>query len=61
MKVIILSAVTALVLGYAASFVLWSEHEPAYQAFSGSGADVREPGSNLVGPEWTGQPPRPQS
>ncbi len=61
MKVIIFSAVAALALAYAASFVLNFEHEPAYQAFTGSGADVREPGNNLVGPEWTGQPPLPQS
>ncbi len=36
LKVIILSAVAALVLGYAASFVLNREQRPAYEAFVGS-------------------------
>jgi hypothetical protein len=59
LKVIILSAVAALLLAYASSFVLNTEQEPAYQAFVGSGARVGDPGFNLVGPEWTGNPPRP--
>ncbi len=54
MRVIILSAVAALVLGYLASFVLDREQEPAYRAFTGSGAEVRDPGHNLVGPNWSG-------
>jgi hypothetical protein len=58
-KVIIISAVAALLLAYAASFVLNFEQEPAYQAYVGSGARVGDPGYNLVGPEWTGNPPRP--
>ncbi len=61
MKVIILSAVVALVLAYAASFILNRGQEPAYEAFVGSGARVGNPGTNLVGPEWTGQPSTPQS
>lgn len=63
MKVIILSAVAALLLGYLASFVLNMEQEPAYRAFTGSGADVRDPGHNLVGPNWNGlnQPAQPKS
>jgi hypothetical protein len=60
-KVIILSAVAALLLAYAASFVLDFEQEPAYQAYVGSGARVGDPGFNLVGPEWNGNPPRPES
>lgn len=59
MKVIILSAVAAVLLAYAASFVLSSGQEPAYQAYVGSGARVGDPGYNLVGPEWTGNPPNP--
>ncbi len=61
MKVIILSAVAALLLGYAAWFVLGREQEPAYEAFVGSGARVGDPGHNLVGPEWTGNPTRPEA
>ena len=54
MKVIILSAVAAIVIAYAAFFVLDREQEPAYKAFTGSGARVSDPGSNLVGPDWNG-------
>ncbi len=57
MKVIILSAVVALILGYAASFVLSRGQRPAYEAFVGSGARVgSQPGTNLVGPNWDGNP-----
>jgi acetyltransferase-like isoleucine patch superfamily enzyme len=56
MKVIILSAVAALVLAYAASFVLFTQQRPAYEVFVGSGARVGDdPGTNLVGPDWDGQ------
>lgn len=61
MKVIILSAVAALAVAFAASFVLSREQEPAYEAFVGSGARVGDPGNNLVGPQWTGDPRAPQS
>jgi hypothetical protein len=62
-KVIILSAVAVLVLGFAAAFVLDRTAEPAYEAFVGSGTRVGEPGSNLVGPHWNGlnEPGRPTS
>jgi hypothetical protein len=60
-KMIILSAVATLILAYAAALILNREQEPAYQAFVGSGARVGNPGSNLVGPEWTGEPRPPQS
>jgi hypothetical protein len=54
LKIIVLASVAALVLGYVASFVLASEQEPAYQAYTGSGARVGDPGNNLVGPAWNG-------
>jgi hypothetical protein len=56
LKVIILSVAVALVLAYAASLVLNGEQEPAYEAFVGSGARVGDPGHNLVGPNWNGNP-----
>lgn len=56
MKVIILSAVAALILAFAASFVLDTQDTPAYEAYVGSGARVGDdPGTNLVGPNWDGQ------
>ena len=55
MRVILVSAVAALVLAAVASFVLATQQRPAYQAFVGSGARVGDdPGTNLVGPNWTG-------
>ncbi|HEX2509926.1 MAG TPA: hypothetical protein VHK66_05345 [Microvirga sp.] len=60
-KMIILSAAAALIVAYAAFFILNREQEPAYQAFVGSGARVGDPGTNLVGPDWTGEPRPPQS
>lgn len=56
-----MSAVAALLLAYAASFVLNQEHRPAYESFVGSGARVGDPGHNLVGENWSGQPPIPRS
>jgi hypothetical protein len=62
MKVIIVSAVAALVLAYAASYVLGRQQRPAYEAFVGSGARLGDdPGTNLVGPNWNGlNNPKPQ-
>lgn len=54
MKVIVLSGLAALVIAVAASFVLDTRQEPAYEAYSTSGASVRDPGHNLVGPNWDG-------
>jgi hypothetical protein len=54
LKVILLSAIAGIVIAVAASFVLNHEQEPAYRAFTGSGARVGEPGTNLVGPTWNG-------
>ena len=56
MKMIILSAIAALGLAYAASLILNREQEPAYEAFVGSGARVGDPGHNLVGQNWSGNP-----
>jgi hypothetical protein len=57
LKVIVLSAVVALILGYAAFFVLTREQKPAYEAFVGSGARVGDQrGTNLVGEKWDGNP-----
>ncbi len=63
MKVIVLAAVAALVLAFAASFVLEGQQRPAYEAYVGSGARVGDdPGTNLVGPKWDGlNTPQPQS
>jgi hypothetical protein len=54
MKVILSSIVAALLLGGAAAAVLGEMQRPAYEVFSTSMTRVGNPGSNLVGPNWTG-------
>jgi hypothetical protein len=60
-KVIIFSAVAALLLGYAAFFVLSMEQRPAYEVYSTPSVRVGEPSHNLVGPDWSGQNEVPSS
>ena len=59
MKVMVISAVAAILLAIAASRVLDGYEATAYQAFSTAGARVDHPGENLVGTDWTGLPPAP--
>ncbi len=54
MKIITLATVAAFAIATVAWSVLSTEQRPAYEAFVGSGADVRDPGHNLVGPTWNG-------
>jgi hypothetical protein len=56
MKVIIASALAALVLGAGAAFILNTIQEPAFEAYATSGVRVGEPGENLVGRTWSGNP-----
>lgn len=56
MKVIIASALAVLVLGIGSALILNSIQEPAYEAYSTTGARVGEPGDNLVGKTWSGNP-----
>ncbi|KAA2237168.1 hypothetical protein [Salinarimonas soli] len=56
MKVIIASAVAALVLGIGSALILNAVQEPAYEAFATTGARVGQPGENLVGQNWSGNP-----
>lgn len=54
MKAFLVAVAAALVLASAASFLLAENQRFAYQAFATSGARVSDPGTNLVGPRWTG-------
>jgi len=57
MKVIIASAVASVVLGIGAALVLnQGVQQPAYEAYSTSGTRVGDPGENLVGQNWSGNP-----
>jgi hypothetical protein len=56
MKVMLMSVIAALVLGAGAAYLLNVEQRSAYQAFRTEGARVDDPGHNLVGRSWSGQP-----
>ncbi len=56
MKIIALSVIVAAALGAAACFALTANQTFAYQRYTTPGAHVPEPGTNLVGPHWTGNP-----
>lgn len=51
--------VGAIVLGVVAAIVLSAVQEPAYEAFATSSTRLSDPGYNLVGKAWTGDPEVP--
>jgi hypothetical protein len=61
MKAFALAVLAALVLAGAAAAALNSAQVLAYQAYATSSTRVSEPGHNLVGPRWTGDPTVPKS
>ncbi len=56
MKVIFASVLIAIVIGIVAGFVLNSAQKPAYEVYATSATRLDNPGSNLVGNNWTGDP-----
>jgi hypothetical protein len=56
MRAIMSGIVAAIVLGVIAAWVLSTFQEPVYRAYSTSSTRVDDPGSNLVGKNWTGDP-----
>lgn len=56
MKAFIVAVIAAIGLGILAMYALTSNQTFAYQAFATTGARVSEPGANLVGETWTGNP-----
>jgi hypothetical protein len=56
MGVILTGIVAAAVIAIGAGFYMRSEQEPAWEVFSTSSTRVGDPGENLVGPGWTGDP-----
>ena len=56
MKVILGAILVAIVLGVGAAMILNTTHRPAYEVYSTSGVRVGDPGHNLVGEGWTGNP-----
>ena len=56
MKVILASLLAAIVIAVGAALILDTTQRPAYEVYKGAGADIRDPGHNLVGENWTGKP-----
>ena len=61
MKVILASVLIAVVIGVAAAFVLNTTQRPAYEVYSTQSVRVGDPGHNLVGENWSGQPEPPRN
>ncbi|MCZ7660311.1 MAG: hypothetical protein M5U07_21870 [Xanthobacteraceae bacterium] len=58
MPVILASILIAVVVAGGAGAVLTTMQQPVYETQPMAGVRVGDPGSNLVGPNWSGQPPR---
>ena len=56
MNIVLTGIAAAVVLGIVAAFVLQADVKPAWEAYSTSSARVGDPGYNLVGKNWTGDP-----
>jgi hypothetical protein len=56
MGVIFAGILAAIVLAVGAGFVLRGEQEPAWQAYSTDSTRVGDPGKNLVGTDFSGEP-----
>ncbi|HJW78436.1 MAG: hypothetical protein ACJ8D8_07145 [Microvirga sp.] len=56
MNIVISGIVVAIALGVVSAFALRGSQEPAYEAFSTSSTRVGDPGYNLVGKNWSGEP-----
>ncbi len=56
MGVILAGIVATVVLAVGAGVILRGEQQPAYEVYSTGSTRVGDPGDNLVGPQWTGEP-----
>jgi hypothetical protein len=61
MPVILASIALALVLAVVAGLGLHSMQAPVYQSQPMQSVRVGDPGHNLVGPNWSGNPGRPEN
>jgi hypothetical protein len=55
-NIVISGIVVAIALGVVSAFALRGSQEPAYEAYSTSSTRVGDPGYNLVGKNWSGEP-----
>jgi hypothetical protein len=56
MYVVLSGIAAAIVLGIIVSFVPRVDQNPAYEVYSTSSTRVGDPGYNLVGKGWSGEP-----
>jgi hypothetical protein len=56
MRVLVSGILAAVAFGAIAAFVLSKMQEPAYESYATSSTRVGQPGTNLVGKSWTGNP-----
>jgi hypothetical protein len=56
MNIVLSGIAAALVLGVIAALVMRAEQKPAWEVYSTSSARVGDPGYNLVGKGWSGDP-----
>ena len=56
MGVILTGIVAAIVIAVGAGFVLREQQEPAWQVYSTQSTRVGDPGANLVGADFSGEP-----
>jgi hypothetical protein len=54
MWIILVSIVVAVVVAAGMEWALWSAEKPIYEVRALPTARVGDPGSNLVGPDWSG-------
>lgn len=56
MRAILAGIGAAVIIAAIGAVLLWRLQEPAYQLYSSSRARVHNPGVNLVGENWDGNP-----
>lgn len=56
MRTLVSGIAAAAILAVIAGAVFWTVREPVHTVYSSSSTRVGEPGSNLVGKAWTGNP-----
>ena len=61
MPVILASIALAMVLAVVSGLGLFSMQRPVYQSQPMQSVRVGDPGHNLVGPNWSGNPSQPQN
>jgi len=56
MRMILTGIVLAVVIAVGAAYVLQTQQAPAWQVFSTESTRIGDPGHNLVGQNWSGEP-----